>query len=125
MMTRGRFIRSMGQVGLFLGVLAAVKLYVDTQHVFFSLLAIPAAAAVAVLIAAVGVLLQGDKFVPGTHDAEWDARRVLSLGLVVVFAFGATIARSVGLSAFLYVPMLVIGTFFAVVGFRKTDGSAT
>jgi len=113
----------MGQVGLFLGVLAAVKLYVDTEHLVVSLLAIPVATAVAALIAAIGVLVQGDKLLRGTHDAEWDGRRVLSLGLVVLLAFGSTIARSAGLSAVLYVPMLIVGTVIAIVGLRKKDRS--
>lgn len=109
----------MARVGLLLGVLAAIKIYVDTRRLI-SLAAVPAGVLFAVAVASVVVLAQGNTFVSGTDaTTTWTWRSLLGLGAVVVFAFGSTIARSAGASPLLYVLMLVVGTAITVLVLRK------
>jgi hypothetical protein len=104
--------------------MGAIDLYVSTQRLL-SLLAIPCGVALTMLVGAIFALAGGDKFEPETRSAKWDTRRALSLALVVVFPFGATLVRSAGLSPWIYLPMLGIGTTLTVVSLKQTRRTST
>lgn len=126
-MTKKRFVFSMAQVGFLLGVLASIKLYVDTRAVGASLIAIPVAVTFAALVASVVTLFQRDELVIGTKDPKdvnWNFKSVLGLLIVVLLAFGSTLARSFGVSALIYVPMLVCGTIRTMLFVRRENSAA-
>lgn len=110
-MTTLRLIREAAKVGLFLGLLAFVQLYLATRSLT-SLLAIPMAVVIFVVVVSVVAMFQTTPYDPPEH--RWTARSVFELGLVTVLVVGSMVLRDRDVSTAIYLPMFVVGTAIAL-----------
>lgn len=121
-MNRIKRITELAKVGLLLGVLAFVQLYLATRSLT-SLLAIPLGVAIFVIVAGGVALLSSTPDVAETWQHRWTVRSVLELGLVAVLVVGSMVLRNADISPVVYVPMFVGGTIITVWSVVKTRAS--
>lgn len=110
-MTTLRLIREAAKVGLFLGLLAFVQLYLATRSLT-SLLAIPMAVVIFFVVVSVVAMFQTTPYNPPEH--WWTARSAFELGLVTVLVVGGMVLRDGDVSPTVYLPMFVVGTVITV-----------